>query len=358
MSSPSVLHVISSTDRRGAELFALDLDAALLRRGWRSRVVALAPGAAGGLQVEVLGPSVRSARTLHALRRAAREADVVIAHGSSTLPACALALLGTRVPFVYRNIGDPAFWASTPLRRARVRWFLGRAAIVVAVAQGAERQLTDRFGVGASRVRTIPNGAPGARNAPVDAEHRRAAREALGLAPGTAVVVVVSALSPEKDVALAIEGIGARPDFTLLVAGDGPERGALEELASERAPGRVRFLGSLPDPGPAYEAADVLLLPSRTEGLPAVLIEAGLRALPAVVTDVGYVRDVVVDDETGVIVPAGDVDAIAAGLDRALEHRDAFGRAGRDRCLRRFEIEPVADRWIGVLDAVSARSPR
>ena len=52
-----------------------------------------------------------------------------------------------------------------------------------------------------------------------------------------------------------------------------------------------------------YDAADVLVLPSRTEGMPGVLIEAGMRALPVVATDVGYVRDVVVDGETGVIVP-------------------------------------------------------
>jgi glycosyltransferase involved in cell wall biosynthesis len=355
VSDGGILQVIASTDRRGAEVFALDLEAALLRRGRATRTVALAPGRQGGLSVPTLGRRPLAPGTLRALRRAARDATVVIAHGSTTLPACALALAGTGVPFVYRNIGDPTFWASTPLRRARVRCFLGRAELVVAIAPGAASELTHRFGVERERVTTIPTGVPAARHQPADARARRAARVALGLPPDAPVVAVVAALSPEKNVGPAIDTIGECPDVVLVVAGDGPERPTLEAHARAAAPGRVHFTGSIGDPAPVYAAADALLLTSRTEGLPAVLIEAGLSGLPAIATDVGYVREVVVDGETGVIVPPGDVGAAARAVGHALARRDALGGAARARCLDRFELEHVAAQWDEVLGSCRRR---
>ena len=103
-----VLHVITSTQRRGAETFAVDLAAALGARGVASEVAALAPGAGDTLDVATLGPAGLAPATLRALRRRAAGAPAVVAHGSRTLPACALALAGRRTPVVYRSIGDPA----------------------------------------------------------------------------------------------------------------------------------------------------------------------------------------------------------------------------------------------------------
>ena len=103
-----VLSVITSTDRRGAETFAVGLGAALQARGRSVRTVALAPGASeASLEVPTLGPRTLAPGTLRALRQAGRGAGVVVAHGSRALPACALATLGSGSALVYRNIGDP-----------------------------------------------------------------------------------------------------------------------------------------------------------------------------------------------------------------------------------------------------------
>ncbi|MGI9119623.1 MAG: glycosyltransferase, partial [Acidimicrobiales bacterium] len=103
-----VLGVVVSTQRRGAEVFATDLAAALEARGLGVRTVALAPGADGArLDLPTLGRSRSGPRALQALRAQSRRYEVVVAHGSHTLPACALSLIGGRTPFVYRNIGDP-----------------------------------------------------------------------------------------------------------------------------------------------------------------------------------------------------------------------------------------------------------
>src|SRR4051812_300012 len=116
-----ILQVVTDDDRRGAQVFACDLHDALERREHVVTTVALAPGVVGGLDLPVLGSKRLAYGTLRALRRLADRHEVVIAHGSSTLPACALGLAASRTPFVYRQISDSLFWAPSRARRLRVR---------------------------------------------------------------------------------------------------------------------------------------------------------------------------------------------------------------------------------------------
>lgn len=342
----SLLQVLVSTQRRGAEVFACDLGAALAGRGIDTRSVALTAAAGSAvLEVPVLGLRPFGPSTLRALRSEARRVRVVVAHGSRTLPASALATAGTGSPFVYRSIGDPRYWAGSRARRMRSTALLRRARGVVTLWPGAAEALVDRHRVPESRVRVIPNGVPAARFPPVDAERRALARATLGLDGERQVVVYLGSLSPEKNVGDAVAVVARLPDTDLVVVGDGPERARLVRLADEVAPRRVTFVGGTADPASALAAADVLVLPSTTEGMPAVLIEAGLSALPVVATDVGGVGEVVVDGETGRLVPPADPPAFAGALAEVLLSASDMGRAARARCLARFEIGVVAEAW-------------
>ena len=151
MRQPSVLQIVSSTARRGAETFAVELEPELEARGHAVETWALQSG--GGeqlLPVPILGPSPFSPTTLRALRRRGRAGDVVIAHGSVTLPAAVAALAGTRTPIVYRNIGDPLYWSSTPSKRLRTRVLLSRHAprrrAGAAIGNDAARELRRALG--------------------------------------------------------------------------------------------------------------------------------------------------------------------------------------------------------------------
>ena len=346
--------MITSTDRRGAEVFAVELERALIDLGHRVRTFALARGTSNhSLDVPVLGPAPLAIATLRTLRAEARSAEVVIGHGSRTLPACALSLTGTRTPFVYRNIGDPTYWSGHGLRRLRTTTFLGRARAVVALTSRTADTLHDHYRVGRDRLAVIPTAASRTRNRPATAEERSTARRNYGLPDGAPVAAVIGALSPEKAVDVAIDALAHLPELRLVVAGDGPERASLESRAARVAPARVKFTGALDDPSPAFAAADVVVLPSRTEGLPGVLIEAGLRGLACVATDVGYVRDIVIDGETGVVVAGEDSGALARGIERVLAEDAApgmgMGAAARTRCLDRFELEPIAKQWSELL---------
>jgi glycosyltransferase involved in cell wall biosynthesis len=148
--------------------------------------------------------------------------------------------------------------------------------------------------------------------------------------------------------------VAALPGVRLAIVGDGPQRGAVTAAARGLAPGRVDFLGPVVDPALTLAAADVLVLPSRTEGIPAVLIEAGLSGLPVVATDVGGVREVVVSGETGLLVAPGDGPALVGALRHALANGHGMGAAARERCLARFEMAAVAARWDDLLAGLLA----
>jgi glycosyltransferase involved in cell wall biosynthesis len=171
---------------------------------------------------------------------------------------------------------------------------------------------------------------------------RGSARAALGLSPGITVVAFVGRLSPEKapEVLLrAVRGTG----LTLLVAGEGPLRDVLE---AEADAGQVRFLGFLPDVASVLAAADVLALPSRTEGLPMAALEAMAAGLPVVASAVGSLPEVLADG-AGVLVPPGDVSALRRALERlsSPKVRAAVGAEGRRRVESRYAATTMARRY-------------
>ena len=170
------------------------------------------------------------------------------------------------------------------------------------------RLVTERYRVPRERITVIPTGVPADRFPPVDAARRAAARAAFGLDDERPIVLYLGWLSPEKGPQVAIDALRKVPDATLVVAGDGPQRAELERQAADVTPDRVRFLGAVDDVSAVMSACDVFVLPASIEGLPAVLIEAGLTGLPVVATDIGAVREVILHEETGIVVPPEEPD--------------------------------------------------
>jgi glycosyltransferase involved in cell wall biosynthesis len=138
----------------------------------------------------------------------------------------------------------------------------------------------------------------------------------------------------------------------LVVVGDGPERSRLEVMARAAAPDRVHFLGQTPHPQVPLAAADLLLVPSDTEGQPRVAVEAGLSGLPVVATKVGGLGEVVQEGSTGFLVPPGDATRLAEAVRAAVAGREAMGTAARQHCATRFDLSRVAVRWRTLLNSV------
>ena len=372
MTAPSVLIVLTSADRRGAEVEGSQLTAELTALGVPASVVALRRAAHGEgrsvqpLDVPSLGHSPLSWSTLRALRRLARGVDVVVAFGSSTLPACALALLGTGTPFAYRSIGDPARWVRGDCHRPRTGLLFRRAAHVVSLWPAAAASISRLYRVPSQTVTYIPNarplptaGEPALANLSAGnlSAGNLAARQSFGVPAVAAVVAWVGALSAEKRPLAAIDAVAAMDGGFLLLAGEGDLRSDVVVATARLLPGRHRLVGVLDDLSPLWAAADVVLLTSATEGMPGVLIEAALHGVPAVATDVGAVATMVDDGRTGRVVPAGATPAdTAAALMDALAHRAQWGVAAQVHAAGRFTWPTVAPQWADLLRRVGSRS--
>jgi len=132
----------------------------------------------------------------------------------------------------------------------------------------------------------------------------------------------------------------------------------IEQLRAGLAPGDpIEFTGPTDDVRPHLAWADVLLLVSRTEGLPGVVLEAAAAGVPAVAFDVGGVSDVVRDGVTGLLVPRGDEEAMTAALRVAATDRSRLPRLGKlaqELVLGRFTLEHAFDRYDEVFRSVVA----
>ncbi len=195
-----------------------------------------------------------------------------------------------------------------------------------------------------ARTRVVWNGIdPGPLPTP---RSRQAARTAFAAADDAFVVASVARLDHVKDLPTLIRAVAAaraqRSTVELVIVGDGPERPHLEAVASAEAAGAVRFLGPREDARMLLHGADVYANSSISEGISLTILEAMAAALPVVATGVGGTPEVVVDGETGHLVPARDPGALAAALldlSRRPDEARAMGEAGSRRVRRSFALD-------------------
>ncbi len=188
-----------------------------------------------------------------------------------------------------------------------------------------------------------------------------AARARLGLPAAGPVVGIVGRLTAIKDhatfLAAAARILETHPGVTFAVAGDGPSRADVDAAAAKLGE-RVVMLGWVQDLPALYAALDVVALSSRNEGTPVSLIEAGAARRPVVSTRVGGVPQVVVDGETGLLVPAQDAAAFAGAVGALLDdpaRAAAMGAAGRAHVRERFDAERLARDLIELYEELLGR---
>lgn len=275
-----------------------------------------------GFRVEVLGRKagwdVACARRLAALA-AGCGVGLIQAHQYTPFFYTRLPVwLGRRPPVLFTEHGR--FHPDRPNRRRMLfnRLFLRPCDRVVAVGRSVKQALVDNEGIPAERIDVIYNGVPLERFAR-DARARAQVRQELGIAPEQPVAILVARLDPIKDHATALAVAArvrqVRPDFRLLLVGDGPLRTELQtRVQAMNLAGTVQLLGLRTDVPRLLAAADLFLLTSLSEGIPVTLIEAMGAGLPVVATRVGGVPEVVVAGQTGLLAPASDPDALAAAV--------------------------------------------
>ena len=170
---------------------------------------------------------------------------------------------------------------------------------------------------------------------------RGVTRQELGLQDGQAMVLAAGALVARKGFDCLIEATARLAERPLLcIAGGGPELVSLKALVAKLGMGDcVRFLGKRKDMPNFLAAADVFAMPSRAEGLGIAALEAMAVGLPVVASAVGGLQDLVLHEKTGLLLPAGDVEAWTRGLQQVLadpEQAHSLGQGGRQRVEQSF----------------------
>lgn len=361
-----ILQVVQRPQRRGAEVFAYQLSAELRRLGHEVAIAYLYPYSGEGELPLGTGDRVLDGDEYHPLetllgvqpallRRVKRlieefQPDIIQVNGARTIKYGTVARWLGNDParaVVYRNIGATRDWLRGMRRRLFYRVILRRLDGVVAISRASLDALRPR--ISPHTLQTVISNAIDPASL-VPAMPRARLRAAVGTPSDAPVAVFVGALAPEKRVDLLIEAVRQVPALYLWIVGDGPLRARLEQQV-ERAgmTQTVRFFGVRKDVASYLAAADLLALSSDTEGVPAVVLEAGYLGLPVVATRVGGIPEVVQDGETGLLVPPGDRDALAAALARlagGAELRSTLGRRACDRVAVTHSMEQIAQKYV------------
>jgi glycosyltransferase involved in cell wall biosynthesis len=314
-----------------------------------------ARAAAIGVPVRRVPPmplGLAGARRVPAFARVLRRERPAVFHAHMSSPvACKWALAGAvlaRVPAVlgtvqvgnYEPPGRSAYWQLRALARGVDRY--------LAVSREIAAELVERLGWPAGRVEVSYNAVDPAR---FEAEAPAGLRAELGAGEGAPLVLTPARLDAQKGHRTLFEAIAQLPDAVFALAGEGPERGALEALAERLGiAGRVRFLGRRDDVPQLLAACDVFALPSLYEGSSLAVLEAMAAGRAIVSSAIGGTEELIEDGRSGLLVPPGDAEALASALRRLLGDpslRGELAASARARVRRDLTRERMAARVTG-----------
>jgi len=368
MTSARVVHVCKVSGIAGAENHLLSLLPGLAARGLGVHMLVL------GSEPETRGFRARLAEVGVAVDRVSIRAPldpVTVRDLTRRLRALAPALVHTHL--IHADLHGQAAALRVPgarrvssrhntdpfRRRAVIRWLDGRVLRrvdrVIAISCAVARFTVEVEGAEPATLRTVPYGLDPPTPSP---EAGRAALRTLGLERHGPVIAMVGRAVPQKGIDVLLEAfprvLVAYPAARLVIVGDGPQRPALERRARRLGLGEaVLFTGWVDRAANLLSACEVVVIPSRWEGFGMVALEAMAAGRPIVASRVDALEEVVVDGETGVLVPAGEPHALADAVGALLsdpERAAALGRAGRRRLETEFSVERMVRRTVAVYD--------
>jgi glycosyltransferase involved in cell wall biosynthesis len=264
-----------------------------------------------------------------------------------------MSLVGSDDPLTLRSGGRSG---ETARRRPELRYLLFRCADAYVSKSPALSEAYREAGLAGGKLWEIPYGVDTERFAPPGDEERAAVRRGLGLPPDAVIALFVGGISPRKGVHWLVEAFGRirerHEEMHLALVGPSdkydPDFVARIRAAAREgvASGRITLVEGLAENVDEYmRAADVYVLPSTREGLPITVLEAMSTGLPVIGSDIPEIsRTQVTPGENGLLVPVGDVDALASALSRLAGDaglRRRMGRAARERAEVRFSTDAV-----------------
>lgn len=363
----------------GSTCFSVHLSTATSWRGGENQILLLCRGlAARGQQVRIVAPP--DAPLLERAREAGLDTHALKLREVDPAGTLRLARLLRKWKPDILHLHDghavlPGQLAARALPRARLKVFAHRRTVfklrskwkygsrvdrVIAISAAVKEQVL-AAGIPEASVAVVFSGLEFPEVLDRESPEALALRKELGLPPGALVAAHAAALTAEKrqaDITAAVALLahkvkGAQaPDVHLVLAGTGELAEQLKQhVVSQGVAGRIHWLGFRKDLRALWAVADWAVFASEAEGLCTALVEAQGAGLPAVVTRAGGMPEVVAEGETGLIVPIGDVQALAQAMGRLatdVELRKSWGQAARARARKNFSAEAMTARMLAL----------
>lgn len=361
-----ISHVVENLNRGGLERVVIDLAKAQAAAGHQCQVICLFEkgGLAGELEqagIPVVACNKRDGADFGAIRRlrkalAAQRTEVLHSHNGIPHYYALVAALGLglrRIVNTRHGMGDVN---PSSRREWLFRQSMRLTDVAVAVSEAAGDRLADTGTVDRRRLRIVPNGIHPEPFQTRNDEARMALARSLGLPEQTRLVGFVGRLNWAKDLGTLVSAFAyaaaTREDVALVLAGEGGDRGLIEEAIDQAGIGhRVFLLGDRSDVPQLLPAFSMFAMSSISEGYSIALLEACACALPIVVTGVGGNPEIVADGVNGFVVPARDPEALATAMGRLLDdpaRAEAMGQAGRAWLMANATFDVMAARYLEV----------
>jgi sugar transferase (PEP-CTERM/EpsH1 system associated) len=358
-----VLHVVHHLQPGGMEYGLIKLVNGLRGSRIRSTICSTAPAdpsMAAQLPADVrliqlgrgTGTDVRMMWQLYRVIGRERP-DIVHTHAWGTLVEGYAAARAARVPAVIH--GEHGTLQLRPRQVYAQRWVWTRVDRLLSVSSRLAERMAAAVGIPLDGITVVRNGVDLSQ---FDRCARSDARQALGVDADTVLLGHAGRLVEVKDQASLVQAAAqlkaAGLRFLLLLAGDGPLRPTLDGLITELGVGDcVRLLGHRSDIARFHAALDVYVLSSRSEGMPNTILEAMASGVAVVSTRVGGADELIVHDQTGLLVPAGRPDLLAEALGCLVTDggkRAAMGTEGQRRARAHFSLDAMVQGYARVYE--------
>lgn len=352
-----IVQLVTARQYRGAEMFAAQLSRALVAKGVEVLYVSLYRS--GGKEfipegldwVDMDGSKARFF-SLSLIRKLNKlfvtfHPDLVQANAGDTLKYAVLtrAVFGLKYKVVFRNASMVSAYLRNPFKRLMQGLLLRQMDRVISVSDASKEDILALYPFLGNKIETIPIA--------VDTEGATTAT-AVEINEGWdhPVFIHVGGFTFEKN----HEGLirifeSFRFHYatgSLLLVGDGLLKSRIERLVNQKSMAAVKFLGSRDDIPALLKCADVLVLPSLIEGLPAVILEAFANRIPVVAYDVGGISEVLINGRTGWLVTPGDEEAFVEAMKAAMdsEMKENVVNAAYQSVVEKYSLRRVAERFL------------
>jgi glycosyltransferase involved in cell wall biosynthesis len=354
----TILHLIETSGPGGAEKILISLVEHLHKEQYRSIVCLLEHGwlssqlKARDVQTYVIPQrSSLDINWLYNLIVIIRRHKVNLIHShefTMNTYACIVSAF-TRIPLI-ATVHGKNYYGDKLRRRVFYRFVSMKAIRMVAVSKNIKDFLVKEIGVEERRITTIYNGIDEKHHCYEDEEQFR---ENLLIKENVPIIGTVGNLYPIKGhtylLKAAVKVVSVFPDATFLIAGRGELLGKLQEEANQlNIKKNVRFLGFREDISRILPLMDLFVLPSLSEGLSVALLEAMRAGKPTIATKVGGNAEVIIEGETGLLVPAEDHLSLAGSIIYLLKDKELaqrMGKAGRTRVEREFSLGRMVENY-------------